>query len=59
MNDNGNITDNVSSDLFFLRKRLRELAIHFAPYLSENDIDTFVNKNMSTVNNELMKLVQK
>jgi hypothetical protein len=59
MNDNGNIADNVSSDLFFLRKRLRELAINFAPYLSENELDIFVNRCMSTIDNELMKLVKK
>lgn len=59
MNDNENIADNVSSDLFFLRKRLRELAIHFAPYLSENEIDIFVDKCMSTIDNEVMKLVKK
>lgn len=59
MNNDENITDNVSSDLFFLRKRLRELAIHFAPYLSENEIEIFVNNCMSTIDNEIMKLVKK
>lgn len=59
MNDNENISDNVSSDLYFLRRRLRELAIHFKPSISEMDLDLFVSEIMRMVDNELMKIVYK
>ena len=59
MNDEESIADNISSDLYFLRKRLRELAIHFKPSISESEVDLFVNKNMSIIDNELEKLVYK
>jgi hypothetical protein len=57
VNGNNSIADNVSSDLYFLRKRLRELAIHFKPSISENELDLFVSKSMNMIDNELEKLV--
>ena len=56
MNGEENIADNISSDLYFLRKRLRELAIHFKPSISDIELDLFVSKNMSIIDNELEKL---
>lgn len=59
MSDEENIADNVSSDLYFLKEHLRELAAHFNPSASEKDLDSFVSKNMSMIGKELMKLSYK